>query len=494
MDMSQGLPSSLSFALMKIQGVSVNSFEITPTSGSSTVTSNSQIRITLPTNCLMDFKTSRLYFSVEVSGTNSRLPAGIKSLFSRLTMSAGGSVIYQGSNFLNIQEYVRGFAENDGEEGINGHAEVVVSSSVQGSAIGATAAETYAAGLSAGNGTLFSIDLCELSKMSPRILDTSLLPNLELIFYTAGRSVVCAPKGNLPSGTGGNDMDIVNATSTANQDFAIVAPRFVVNAYSLLDGSYAMSLRQRMEDLGFLEAMFPQTLCFSQPFTGGNARFALSAACLDKITCIWRRSAKVNATGPCVPVAGYMTAKANGTKGPGVPSLGTSSVQTDGCGDAAYQGQYQHCSAPFSVPAFNANNAGGAMATAADFGVAGVTNAGGQFRCQYAINSARVPQFQADTTQWYDLSKWANNVVEHDDIKSKVEYLYNKFHTAYPFNLPQEPWGKPACTGIDTRSSNTFVEILGSGNVDQANYDVLAMAKISSILRIGSGKSLEIVQ
>ena len=492
--MSQGLPSSLSFALMKIQGVSVNSFEITPTSGSSSVTSNSQIRITLPTNCLMDFKTSRLYFSVEVLGTNARLPAGIKSLFSRLTMSAGGSVIYQGSNFLNIQEYVRGFAENDGEEGINGHSEVVVSSSVQGSAIGATAAETYASGLSAGNGTLFSIDLCELSKMSPRILDTSLLPNLELIFYTAGRNVVAAPKGSNPSGTGSTDMDIINATSTADQEFNIVAPRFVVNAYSLLDGSYAMSLRQRMEDLGFLEAMFPQTLCFSQPFTGGNARFALSAACLDKITCIWRRSAKVNATGPCVPVAGYMTAKADGTKGPGVPSLGTSSVQTDGCGDAAYQGQYQHCSAPFLTPAFNANNAGGLMATAADFGVAGVTAAGGQFRCQYAINSARVPQFQADTTQWYDLSKWANNVVEHDDIKSKVEYLYNKFHTAYPFNLPQEPWGKPACTGIDTRSSNTFVEILGSGNVDQANYDCLAMAKISSILRIGAGKSLEVVQ
>ena len=488
--MSQGLPSSLSFALMKIQGVSVNSFEITPTSGSSTVSSNSQIRITLPTNCLMDFKTSRLYFSVEVVGTNARLPAGIKSLFSRLTMSAGGSVIYQGSNFLNIQEYVRGFAENDGEEGINGHSEVVVSSTVQGSPLGVAAAEAYALGLSAGSGTLFSIDLCELSKMSPRIVDTSLLPNLELIFYTAGRNVVCAPKGFSPSGSAGiTQMDVDNATRT-DQDFKILSPRFVVNAYSLLDGSYAMSLRQRMEDLGFLEAMFPQTLCFSQPFTGGNARFALSAACLDKITCIWRRSAKVNATGACVPVAGYMTAKNDGTAGPGVPSLGTSNgIAGTGTGLAAYQGQYQHCSAPFLTPAH-----GDALVAATNYGVAGVTNAGGQFRCQYAINSARVPQFQADTTQWYDLSKWANNVVEHDDIKSKVEYLYNKFHTAYPFNLPQEPWGKPACTGIDTRSSNTFVEILGSNNVDQSNYDCLAMAKISSILRIGQGKAIEVVQ
>lgn len=488
--MSQGLPSSLSFALMKIQGVSVNSFEITPTSGSSSVTSNSQIRVTLPTNCLMDFKTSRLYFSVEVLGTNARLPAGIKSLFSRLTMSAGGSVIYQGSNFLNIQEYVRGFAENDGEEGINGHSEVVVSSTVQGSPLGVAAAESYALGLSAGSGTLFSIDLCELSKMSPRIVDTSLLPNLELIFYTAGRNVVCAPKGFSPSGSAGaTQMDVDNATVT-DQDFNIVSPRFVVNAYSLLDGSYAMSLRQRMEDLGFLEAMFPQTLCFSQPFTGGNARFALSAACLDKITCIWRRSAKVNTTAACVPVAGYLTAANDGTKGPGVPSLGTSNaIAGTGTGLAAYQGQYQHCSAPFATPA-----AGAALVAATNYGVVGVTNAGGQFRCQYAINSARVPQFQADTTQWYDLSKWANNVVEHDDIKSKVEYLYNKFHTAYPFNLPQEPWGKPACTGIDTRSSNTFVEILGSGNVDQSNYDCLAMAKISSILRIGAGKSLEVVQ
>ena len=488
MDMSKGISPALAFGLMKIQGVSVNSFEITPTSGSSSVSSNSQIRITLPTNCLMDFKTSRLYFSVELAGNAARLPAGIKSLFTRMTMSCGGSVVYQGNNFFNIQEYVRGFAENDGEGGINGHSDIVVASSVQGSAITGTNAETYAAGLSGSNGTLFSIDLGELSKMSPRILDTSLLPNLEIIFYTAGRNVIAAPKGNLPSGTAGNDMDLANATSSTNQDFTIVAPRFVVNAYSLLDGSYAMSLRQRMEDLGFLEAMFPQTLCFSQPFTGGNARFALSAACLDKITCIWRRSVKVNATGPCVPVAGYMTAANDGSKGPGVPSLGTSGGAA-GSGLCAYQGQYQHCSAPFLTPAH-----GAAFAAATDYGVAGVTNAGGQFRCQYAINSARVPQFQADTTQWYDLSKWANNVVEHDDIKSKVEYLYNKFHTAYPFNLPQEPWGKPACTGIDTRSSNTFVEILGSGNIDQSNYDVLAMAKISSILRIGAGRAIEIVQ
>lgn len=134
------------------------------------------------------------------------------------------------------------------------------------------------------------------------------------------------------------------------------------------------------------------------------------------------------------------------------------------------------------------------MATAANFGSANVGTAGGQLRVQYSINSARVPQFQADTTQWYDLSKWANNVESHDDIKSKVEYLYNKFHTAYPFNLPQEKWSKPCCSGIDTRSSNTFLEVLGTGNVDQANYDCLAMAQISSVLRIGVGKAIEVVQ
>jgi len=489
MDYSQGLPSSLSFALMKISGVSVNSFEITPTSGTGSVTSNSQIRITLPTNCLMDFKTSRLYFSVSLAGAAARLPAGIKSLFSRLTLSAGGSVIYQGSNFLNIQEYVRGFSENEGEDNVNGHSEVVISTSALGTPIDATAAESYAAGLSAGNGTLFSIDLCELANMSPRILDTSLLPNLELIFYTAPRSVIGAPKGNLPSGSvaaGTLNMDVINAAPTG-QDFTIDNPRFVVNAYSLLDGSYAMSLRQRMEDLGFLEAMFPQTLCFSQPFTGGNARFSLSAACLDKLTCIWRRSAKVNATGACVPVAGYATAKADGSKGPNVPSLGSASI-VDGTGAAAYQVQYQHCSAPLLAPAHD-----DAFATATNFGAAAVTAAGGQLRVQYKLNSASVPQFQADTTQWYDLSRWANNVESHDDIKSKSEYLYNKFHTAYPFNLPQEKWGKPACTGIDTRSSNTFCEVIGSGNVDIANYDCLALAKVSSILRIGVGKAIEVV-
>jgi len=490
-DYSQGLPSSLSWSLMKISGCSVNSFEITPTSGTGSVTSNSQIRVTLPTNCLMDFKTSRLYFSVTLSGTAARLPAGIKSLFQRLTLSAGGSVIYQGSNFLNIQEYVRGFSENATEDNINGHSEIVISSSSLGKSIAATGAEDYSNGLGTNNGTLFSIDLCELSKMSPRILDTSLLPNLELTFYTAGRNVIAAPKGFLASGSATNDMDIPNGVLT-DQDFTIDNPKFVVNAYSLLDGSYAMSLRQRMEDLGFLEAMFPQTLCFSQPFTGANARFSLSAACLDKLTCVWRRSAYYNATGPCVPIAGYMTSKADGTKGPGVPSLGAASL--DKAGLAAYQAQYQHCSAPTEKPIPAANAAGGAMAVAANYGVANVTVAGGQFRCQYSINSARVPQFQADTTQWYDLSKWANNVESHDDIKSKVEYLYNKFHTAYPFNLPQEKWSKPCCSGIDTRSSNTFVEVIGSGNVDQSNYDCLAMAKISSVLRIGAGKAIEVIQ
>ena len=86
------LPSAISYALNKMSGTSVNTFQINSTSASS-VLANSQIRFLLPTSGMVDFKTLRLHFAVELPDSGNggrRLPAGIKHLFNRVQVQIGG--------------------------------------------------------------------------------------------------------------------------------------------------------------------------------------------------------------------------------------------------------------------------------------------------------------------------------------------------------------------------------------------------------------------
>jgi len=172
MEMSS-VPSSLSYALNRVNSVSINSFQINSTSASS-VLANSQIRFLLPTSGMLDFKTLRLHFAVELTegGTNSgaRLPAGIKHLFNRVHVQVGGVTIAQGTNFFGIQSDALSIVSDKPPSLVSEHGEMVTEYDYAGTHITASntaGSEKYATGLGK-NSTLFSIDLGVVAKFFPR--------------------------------------------------------------------------------------------------------------------------------------------------------------------------------------------------------------------------------------------------------------------------------------------------------------------------------------
>ena len=488
------LPQALSYAINRMNGTAVNTFQINSTSASS-VLANSQIRFLLPTSGMVDFKTLRLHFAVEVTdatGSNTggaRLPAGIKHLFNRVQVQIGGVTVAQGTNFFGVQSDALSIVNNKPPSLVSEHGEMVKDYDYAGTQIagGATGtadkdgSETYSTGLGK-NSTLFSIDLGDVAKISPRIVPLDLMGQVEIIFYTAPNSVLSAVKGNQLVGDA-DAMTVSNTNSTAHT-YTITKATLLANMYSLEDGAFSMAVASRIRDQGFIEMCFPQHLAFSQAWNG-SARFALSAMSLNKLHALWRRNTGTYAfatVGGALPVAGGAT-KA-GDDGARYNWQGAVGVND---GVARFRGRVQHFSAPTLNPGYNDSVEDG---TAMNYGAADVTE---PLKLQYKINSAQVPNFQANQSQWAELTKWANNV-DKLDCQSTVEYLFNKFVISYPLELPRNAWEPPAITGLDTRSTSTFITLEGTGNVNVASqYDVLILAEVSTLLRIGAGKSLEVL-
>ena len=463
---SNGTPPVLSHALSVIQGASVNSFLVSPTSGSTSVPANGQIRIQVPSNAIIDWKTSRLHFSVSTAGNATRLPVGIKTLIERVSILCGGTTIYQGNNFFNIQEYGASVAENrplDADE----HPEMCVFTDCQGG--DATTRESYGAGLGANGGTVFSMDLGEFARScSPRLWDLSLLPQCEIVIYLSPNSVLVAPKGeDLTAGTNAFTAD--NATSVADQTFTILNPVFVANCYSLADGMYSMALAQKIADVGYLELVYNQSLAFNQQWNG-SARLSIGAMSLNKLTALFRLRSHAT-RGGAVDIFGN-PGNLIGTL-PKLSYNGTGFLAKSGL--VEFQSKFQQLNVPVADGGTNGNYS--ATTTPPLF--------------QWSVNSSNCPQFQANPAQFYEITKWANNV-DMMPVKHFSEYLLNKFVIAYPLNLPEVPHQKKCISGLDTRASNSYVELKGTSTKTDT-HDCLILAETTSILRVGAGKATEVL-
>lgn len=481
MEMSS-VPACLSYALNKVNGVSVNTFSINSLSESD-VGSNSIIRFHLPSAGLCDMKTLKLNFSVLGSPTGSglRFPAGIKHLISKVEVMCGSTVIAQGNNFFGLQEDIKSIVTGTEVPRDTEHGEMATRFDYAGANIGASAnrSEEYDTGIGAV-GPMFSCDLGDICQVSPRIIPLDLLGTVEIVIYTASPNVLSRVKGPDPIG-GTNPMTTVASAGSA-VDFTIKNASLVANMYALEESAYSMAISSRIRDQGALELYIPQHVAFQQPFSG-DARIGLSAMCINKLHAVFRRNNgqyDYQSQGPAVNVTGY----ARNTVNAGVQYgwLGCGSVNLAGA--TQYRGRVQHLSAPTLHPGYNDGSSG-----ASDYSATDITDS---LRFQFKINSAGCPQFQANQSQWNSLTKWANNT-EKLSVESHVEYLHNKFVISYPLNLPSNEFERPTLSGLDTRSSSSEISLVGSGNVDTSNYDVLLLAELGTILKVGAGRSLELL-
>ena len=192
MEGSSTIPSVLSFALNQIQSVSVQAFQIQSSTGSGSVNPNGSIRFNLPQTSIMDFHTSKVAFSVTCTGNGARLPDYIENLFSGVRVTMGGVTVTQNNNLhglLSTIQYETGEYEPDH---VCGHTKCLDLQDAVGNDIQAKDAfESYGTGAGL-HSRLFSINLGALRSFSPRLVDLSLLPAIQIELIVAPLSVMMA--------------------------------------------------------------------------------------------------------------------------------------------------------------------------------------------------------------------------------------------------------------------------------------------------------------
>ena len=485
-----GVPAALNYGLDQISGVSTNSFSVVSSSAGDEVSSGGRFTFLLPSVGIMDMKSSKINFSVKLVGNGSRLPKYTTSLIDQLIVRAGGVTISQSQSGLNgawrtIEEETGQCKTNE----VSGHHECAGTMDYTGGILTANSAETYHTGIGATS-ALFDIDLGELSKCHPRLLDLSILPQISIEVVLANNTVLAAPKDStLNKGQANNACD-TNAAGLGV--WSMLRPKLQANMYSLMSGAYENALRSRMEQTGFLQVCFPNTVAFSQQFTG-SARFSIAAMSLNKLTTVFRQ--RKHATGGgLVPLLGYASHTA---ASPTMNQIGGCGAANSGI--ARWQQKSQQFMLPTILPDPDAAGTGevnGAGLDSAGTAAISYSNTGitAPVTLQYSIQSALVPQYPVNQAEMMNLTCWENDIETLPDCKSYAEFFFNKCIFAFPLDLPEENYDRCAISGLSTIGSNAFITVNGAGgNLNTVDFDCLTFATTTSILRIGAGKSIELL-
>ena len=487
---ASGVPAVLQYGLDQISGVSTNSFSIVSSSAGDEVSSGGRFTFLLPSVGLMDMKSSKINFSLKLVGAGSRLPKYTSSLIDQIVVRAGGVTISQSQSGLygvwnTIQEETGQVKSNE----IAGHRECNGTMDATGGILTANDAETYHTGIGATT-NLFEISLGELSECHPRLVDLSLLPQISIEVVLANNTVLAAPKDSTLNKGQANNACVVNGAGLGV--WSMLRPKLQANMYSLMSGAYENALRARMESTGFLQLCFPNTVAFSQQFTG-SARFSIAAMSLNKLTTVFRQRKHATAGG-LVPLLGYASHTA------ATPTMN----QIGGCGEAnGGIARWQQKSQQFMLPTLlpDPDAAGTGVVNGVGLDSAGVTaisysNTGitAPVNLQYSIQSALVPQYPVNQGEMMNLTCWANDIDTLPDCKSYAEFFFNKCIFAFPLDLPSERHDRCAISGLSTIGSNAFITVNGSGgNLNTNDFDCITFASTTAILRVGAGKSIELL-
>ena len=110
-----------------------------------------------------------------------------------------------------------------------------------------------------------------------------------------------------------------------------------------------------------------------------------------------------------------------------------------------------------------------------------------------SINNVRYPQYDAPLSQWYVLSAQAMEV-QRTASESYIEYLSNRCQIVTKLNLPGSV-GMRAKSGLDLRGSNSSILVSSVGNVSNfsGTGNIVVFLESTRVLRIGQGKTLQVV-
>ena len=459
----------LSYFLDRLSGYSTNIFRLEP-QNATTANPNSIVRFTLPSNALLNLRSFAFHFTATTSssagGSLARLPDGIDSLVERVEVSCGGVQLSAGANYYNVLCHAKRALMDKHPDVVLGHPEVVrLTSYVDGAAKAAN--ETYT-----GTQSHFCIDQWEgfLGSAEPKIMDSSLVPDIVVSIYLADVTVLANCAGTALDGTGGADITDDGADTVS---YSLSNIHASIECIGLADAVYDNMVSSMIASKGFLEIPFKQYYSF-QDVHSGQMRFSVATQSLDRIWAVQRDDDSGNSVGARLikgfKVSGGFTSTA-------------SIADTSAAGGAVTQ--------DIGVPQFDI---GGTL----DYNKEKYTTAAFNFPeatddslYQFQLNGAYVPQFRASFEEMNQISQ--NSVLGKSQGKYALDTMKNNFAVqCLRLNLPESEYSR-TISGLNTRSVslNGYYNISGLGaNTPTVNL----FCECTSTLMIGAGRQLSVEQ
>ena len=451
---------NLTYFVERLQGFSTNIFRLESQQGSSAVaTSSSIITFDIPSNAICNLRSFRIMANMNadvVAGAGARLPP-INDLVERMEVSVGGITLAQGANFINVlQEAKKALgATYGGCDATMGHPEYVRAKSyVDGSTIATTDNEVYSSGAS----PRFCIMDLEgfFATAEPKLLDTSLMPDLRVRLHLASDNVLASVAGIPLAGTGTDIAD----DGTGGARYQLTDIFATIECIGLADQAYDQMLASMMSSQGFLEIPYKNYTNF-QSVHNGSSRFSVSSSSLDKIWVCWRSSG-YDTQGGLVPINGYKRT-----------------------GAAAYVG-----AADFGKPDYDEGGVFDTNSEKYKSKYFNFTEASATFKAQLQLNGSYYPQFTATLGDLYAISK--NSVLGNRENKNMTldQYANNYCVQCFRLNMPDSEYSR-LLSGIDTRAVN-LQGIIKTENAT-ADNTIDVFCETTEVIRVGAGRAIEII-
>jgi hypothetical protein len=266
--------------LLSQNNVARNTFKIEPR-GSTVAKAGSIVTCVLPTNTLVDLDTFSFWFDVGVINSTdptlyARLPNKIASLIERVDVSIGGKSVssFNGYNVLtHIKEALLSRTEVQSNS-VNNHERIVTHTNDYGENLTNVTAESYGG----NNSPTWCINKWYgfLGECAPRVLDTSLLPEVQ-IRLTLAPSSVCIVA---------DDYLLNNAVVNHVPLYEISNMHFTVDTLSFNDGSYEKLVAAKMQQDGYIQ--IPYKSYMSTTGSTNNTRFSVSSQSVDALYAVMR--------------------------------------------------------------------------------------------------------------------------------------------------------------------------------------------------------------
>ena len=478
---------NLTYFVERLQGVSTNTFRL-ETQNKTTAKQNEIISFDLPSNAILNLRSLKVWCNASCAAAASggsatagaRLPP-LDDLVERCEVSVGGIILSQGTNFQNVLNEAQKSLQAEYCDSVVGHPEYVRSKSyVNGLGGGlvvlaTTANEDYPAN---ANLSRFCIQKFHgfLSSADPKLLDTSIIPDIRVRLYMASDNVLTTSAGVALGEAAADppfDIGFARAGGTGAGKYILTDLHATIEAIGLADQSYDQMIAAQMGQQGFLEIPYKSYTSFQETHSG-SSRFTVSTQSLDRVWVCWRKT-NFNAQAAPVTVNGYKkqggyikgvvaAAAALSTVDLGLPQYDVGGVL--GTNEEKYKSQYFN----FAAPQEN-------------------------MKMQLQLNGAYMPQFSANLGELYGMTR--NSLQGARDAKemSLDQYLNNYCVQCFRLNLPDSEYSR-SISGLDTRSCNLQGIVRTENSAAGGGRDNLAIniwTEETSCLRVGAGRAVEII-